>query len=73
MGSHTGQITSILIKNNYIYTFSLDGKYSIWKLDTFSRITTINDVHRQGIIYAEIIDDWLLTSGGDLLIKIHSI
>jgi hypothetical protein len=55
MGSHTSQISSVLVKNNYIYSFSLDNKYSVWRLDNYTRITTINDVHKQGIIYAEIV------------------
>lgn len=71
MGSHTTQITSITVKNNHIYTFSLDNKYSLWKLENYSRITTFNEVHRHGIIYAEIVGDHIVTCGGDLLIKVH--
>jgi WD40 repeat protein len=71
MGSHTAQITAILVRDERIYTFSLDNKYSIWKLDNYTRITTINDVHKQGIICAEEVGDRVVSCGGDLLVKVH--
>ncbi len=32
LGSHTTMITSILVQGEYLHTFSMDNKYSVWKL-----------------------------------------
>jgi len=75
MGSHTTLITTILTvpELNTIFTFSLDNKYSVWALDTYKRLTTLNDVHKHGIVGAELIGGNLVTVGGDSLLKVHRI
>lgn len=49
----------------------MDNKYSIWKLDNYQRIETVPEVHKHGILCAEIIGDRIVTSGGDSLVKVH--
>jgi hypothetical protein len=51
----------------------MDNKFSVWKLANFARITTFNDVHKHGILCAEIVGNSIITCGGDLLVKVHSI
>lgn len=69
MGTHTTLITSIIAYKDKLYTFSFDNKYSIWNLEKLNRITTLVDVHKQGILSAGIVGESLLTCGGDLLVK----
>lgn len=73
MCSHTTIVTSILVKDTNIYTFSMDNKYSVWRRNDFARMVTVGDAHRHGIITAAVIGDCIATCGGDLLVKIHEL
>lgn len=51
----------------------MDGSCNLWKMDDFSWMNTWANVHKLGILYGEIVGDTLVTAGGDLLVKLHTL
>ena len=74
MGSHSAQVTSLVFIDDCIYSFSLDNSYSIWSRKNYMRKSTVNNVHKLGIINAmKLHNGQVVTSGGDYLVKIHNL
>lgn len=52
----------------------MDNSYSIWDKNSFMRKKTISNIHRLGVLCAmKLGDGEIMTSGGDLLVKVNVI
>ena len=71
LGGHDSFVTRMIEKDGNLYTFGMDNKFSIWNIEALSRTKTISEIHKDGILSAEFIGNKLVTSGGDLLVKIQ--
>ncbi len=70
MGGHSSLITSADSDDKWIYTFSMDGKVSLWNRLTLKRDKEIKDLVKGGILTGISSGDRLVIAGDDLLVKV---
>lgn len=60
-------------KQSRIFTCARDGTCNVWKFDDFTKINGYGVVHKGGVLSGEIVGNVWVTSGEDLLVKLHTL
>ena len=73
MGGHDAMVSGMVSQGNTLVSVGNDNALKVWDAETLMRKDTRADVHALGVHGIQLVGSVLVTWGGDLLVKFHTL